>query len=155
MVDAASVLVQIIIGAVPLGVAYLSYRAASDANRRTEAAALAAAEQQAQLERTKVDAEAFSRAKSIYEDALEKLQAQLDRVNEQSHKIADELIEEQNASLALRSQVRTLRDQIIRLERTVALLRRQLIEAGVNPAPVDADVGSLELLRSHEEGESP
>jgi chromosome segregation ATPase len=140
MADIQTLLVQVAIGTVPLGVAWLAFRSATDANKKTQQTALTTAERQAELERTKVDAEAYTRAKIIYEAALERLERQLDRVSEHSHKVSDELMKEQDTSLSLRSQIRTLQDQIARLERTVSELRRHLSSAGIDPAvrPISA-----------------
>lgn len=126
-------MVQVGIAAVPLGVAYFAYRSATDANRKTQQTALSAAEHQAEIERTKVDAEAFARAKAIYEDALAQLERQLDRVQLQFDKINEQLAHEQDTSNSLRSQIRSLRTQLSTVERTVGVLRRQLIDAGLNP----------------------
>lgn len=130
----SDLLVQIAIGAVPIGVAYFAYRSATDANRRTQEAAVLAAERQAELERNKVDAEAFQRARQIYEDALASLEKQLDRVQSQADRLSEQLAREQDSSNAMRDQVRALQGQIAVLERTVSTLRRQLISAGVTPA---------------------
>ncbi|GLW11039.1 hypothetical protein Misp01_61670 [Microtetraspora sp. NBRC 13810] len=101
------VVVQLAIGAVPLGVAWFAYRSATDANRKTAESSRAAAEQQAQLERSKVDVEAFSRAEGIYNNSLNLLERQLARSQE----------------------------QIVALEQAVAVLRAQLIQAGIPPDP--------------------
>lgn len=132
--DIAGLVVQVIVGAVPIGVAILSYRAAAEAARRSEAATIAAAERQAEIERTKVDAEAFQRAKQIYESALERLQTQLDQVQAECDRLNTELAQERETS-------QRLREQIARLERTVAALRRQLVGAGITPAAGEASEG--------------
>lgn len=107
MATLQDLLVQLAIGAVPLGVAWFAFRSATDANRKTVESAQLAAERQAQLERSKVDVEAFARAKVIYENGLAQLERQL-----------------------ARSQ-----SQIDVLEKAVVLLRSQLIEAGISPDP--------------------
>ena len=112
MATLQDIIVQVSIGLVPLGVAWFAYRSATDANRKTVEAAQLAAERQAQLERSKVDVEAFARAKSIYEDGLVQLERQL-----------------------ARSQ-----SQIEILEKAVVLLRSQLIEAGISPDPRTAGI---------------
>ncbi|MFF4777509.1 hypothetical protein ACFY05_32100 [Microtetraspora fusca] len=133
MATIPELLIQVAIGAVPLGVAAFAYRSATDANRRTQETAVTAAERQAELERTKVDAEAFARARQIYEDALAQLEKQLDRVQAQADRLSAQLAQEQDASNTMRDQVRALQGQISTLERTVGTLRRQLISAGITP----------------------
>jgi type II secretory pathway component PulJ len=66
------VLIQIAIGTIPLGVAYLAYRSSSEANRRN-----------ALLEYKKVDVAAFDRAQGIYEKGMSQLERQLDRAQAQ------------------------------------------------------------------------
>lgn len=133
MPDYTALLVQIAIGAVPLGVAWFAYKSATDANKKTAEAAALAAERQAEIERSKVDAEAFNRAKAIYEDALAQLERQLDRVQVQFERLNEQLAKEQDSSFAMRNQIRTLQAQIALLERTVSALRTQLIHAGITP----------------------
>ncbi|MCK2214427.1 hypothetical protein MF672_011585 [Actinomadura sp. ATCC 31491] len=137
----ADVLVQIAIGAVPLGVAYLAFRSATDANKKTQQTALLQAERQAELERSKVDAEAFLRAKSIYEDALSQLERQMERVHTQSSQLSADLLAEQSSSTAMRDHIRRLQAQIRALERTVVALRTQLVAAGLSPVPISETTG--------------
>lgn len=141
--DLTSVLVQIAVGAVPLGVAWFAFRSATDANRRTQETAAASAERQAELDRTKVDAEAYGRAKAIYEDALAQLEKQLDRMQRQFDSLNEQLAKEQDTSNALRAQLTSLRTQLHTLERTVASYRRSLITAGLTPPehPVAVEEG--------------
>ncbi|MBO2461659.1 hypothetical protein [Actinomadura violacea] len=130
-----SLLVQAGLGLVPIVVAVVAYRQAVAANRITAQQAERAAARQAALERSKVDAEAYNRAKTIYEAALVQLERQIDRLQGQSDRLGEQLAREQDTSNTLRSQVQTMNAQIRELERTVAGLRRQLIEAGVRPVP--------------------
>ncbi|MEV4167813.1 hypothetical protein [Nonomuraea sp. NPDC049709] len=135
------VLIQIAIGIVPLGVAYLAFRSATDANRKTHQTALLQVERQAELERSKVDAEAFLRAKTIYEDALSQLEKQLARMQGQAAQVGADLATEQDASTSMRDQIRRLQAQIRALERTVLTLRAQLLAAGLAPAPSSETTG--------------
>lgn len=92
----SDILLQVAVAAVPLGVAGFAYRASTLVNRR-----------QGELDRSKVDVEAFARAQSIYETGMTQLERQL-----------------------ARSQA-----QIAALEEAVVLLRAQLIESGISPDP--------------------
>ncbi|NUR86050.1 MAG: hypothetical protein HOY71_18370 [Nonomuraea sp.] len=129
------ILVQVGLGAVPLGVAYLAFRSATDASKKTHQTALLQAEHQAEVERSKVDAEAFIRAKTIYEDALAQMEKQMSRVQSQASQLGAELVDEQSGSVVMRDQIRQLQAQIRALERTVAALRTQVVEAGMSPVP--------------------
>ncbi|MEV5557222.1 hypothetical protein AB0L44_26500 [Nonomuraea wenchangensis] len=137
----ADVLIEIAIGVVPLGVAYLAFKSATDANRKTQQTALLQAERQAELERSKVDAEAFTRAKIIYEDALSQMERQMERVQSQATRLGTDLLAEQSSSTAMREHIRRLQAQIRALERTVVALRTQLVGAGLSPAPISEATG--------------
>ncbi|GAA4934484.1 septal ring factor EnvC (AmiA/AmiB activator) [Nonomuraea thailandensis] len=145
------ILIQVAIGAVPLGVAYLAFRSATDANRKTHQTALLQVERQAELERSKVDAEAFLRAKTIYEDALDQLEKQLTRMQSQATQVSTDLAEEQTASTAMRDQIRRLQAQIRALDRTVVTLRTQLLTAGLSPAPASETTGPYQLRHPQQE----
>jgi septal ring factor EnvC (AmiA/AmiB activator) len=129
------IFIQLAIGIVPLGVAYLAFRSATDANKKTQQTALLQAERQAELERSKVDAEAFTRAKTIYEDALTQMEKQVARVQSQAAQFSTDLAGEQVGAADMRDQIRRLQAQIRALERTVAALRAQLVAAGLPPVP--------------------
>jgi septal ring factor EnvC (AmiA/AmiB activator) len=141
MPTATDILIQVAIGVVPLGVAYLAFRSATDANRKTQQTALLQVERQAELERSKVDAEAFLRAKTIYEDALNQMEKQLTRMQGQAAQVTADLTTEQSASTEMREQIRRLQAQIRALERTVVTLRAQLLSAGLAPAPASETTG--------------
>lgn len=126
--------VQVLLGLVPIAVALVAYRQAVHANRITAEQADRQNRRQAELERTKVDSEAYNRAKQIYEAALDSLEKQLAR-------ITDQLAREQDTSAGLRVQVHTLQGQVRELERTVMHLRQRLISAGLNPTPPPAQEG--------------
>ncbi|NUP03844.1 MAG: hypothetical protein HOV96_37635 [Nonomuraea sp.] len=131
----SDLLIQVGVGVVPLGVAYLAFRSATDASKKTHQTALLQAEHQAEVERSKVDAEAFIRAKTIYEDALAQMEKQMTRVQSQAAQLGAELAGEQSGSIAMRDQIRRLQAQIRALDRTVGALRRQVVEAGMSPVP--------------------
>lgn len=81
-------LIQVAIGSVPLGVAYLAYRSATDANQRNAA-----------MEAKKVDQAAYDRAQTIYEKGMSNLEKQLERA--------------QNQIANLEEAVQVLRSQLI------------------------------------------
>ncbi|WP_431920573.1 hypothetical protein [Nonomuraea jabiensis] len=121
--------------------AYLAFRSATDANKKTQQTAILQAERQAELERSKVDAEAFLRAKTIYEDALSQMEKQLSRVQNQASQLSTDLVSEQSTATAMRDQIGQLQAQIRALERTVVALRAQLIAAGMAPVPPSEATG--------------
>ncbi|MEW1838947.1 hypothetical protein AB0392_13410 [Nonomuraea angiospora] len=121
--------------------AYLAFRSATDANKKTQQTAILQAERQAELERSKVDAEAFLRAKTIYEDALSQMEKQLSRVQIQASQLSTDLISEQSTATAMRDQIGRLQAQIRALERTVIALRAQLVAAGMAPVPTSEATG--------------
>jgi septal ring factor EnvC (AmiA/AmiB activator) len=135
------ILLQLGVGIVPIGVAYLAFRSATDANKKTQQTAVLQAERQAELERSKVDADAFVRAKTIYEDALNQMERQVARVQTQANQVSSDLVTEQSGTTAMRDQIRQLQAQIRALERTVITLRSQLLAAGLAPAPVSEITG--------------
>lgn len=83
------------------------------------------------IESSKVDAEAYTRAKTIYQDALDEMEKQLERMRTQMDRVNAQLASEQDASNAMRTQIRTLRTHVEDLERTVADLRLQLTLQGI------------------------
>ncbi len=70
--------------------------------------------------RLEVDAQAYTRAKELYEAGIAQLEAQIDRLQRQ---INDE-----------RGVTDGLRQQVNQLQSTIAELRRQLIAAGIDVA---------------------
>jgi len=80
-------LIQVAIGAVPLGVAYLAYRSATEANKRNLA-----------MEGQKVDQAAYDRAQGIYEKGMSQLEKQLERAQDQIDSLEE-------AVLMLRAQL--------------------------------------------------
>lgn len=95
----------------------------------------------ARVEQHKVDAEAFARAKGIYEAALDTVEEQLERVRTQLDRVSHELAQEQDTSASLRAEVRVLRTTVATLERIIADSRLQMAKSGI-PA------------QQHEEGSS-
>lgn len=86
------------------------------------------------VEASKVDAAAFERARSIYESALKTLEEQLERMRTRVDTLTQQLAQEQDASIAMRRQIREFQEQVEELERTVADLRVQMAKSGL-PAP--------------------
>lgn len=71
----------------------------------------------------KVDAQAYLRAQKIYDQTLSQVESQLANLREE------------NARLVAAN--RSLQIQLFELEKTVARMRRQLIELGINPGGND------------------
>jgi chromosome segregation ATPase len=122
-------------------------RASVRANKITAQSAERVAEQQAEAERNRVEAEAFKRAKEIYNDAINELREELDRIRtayertqEQLDKLNDKLLLERTSSQEVREQLHSaqremaqMRLRIEDLERTIGRLRQQIITAGLDP----------------------
>jgi len=131
-----TIVTQVALGLVPLGVAWIAYWQATKANKATVQQVERQAQRQEERDRSKVDAEAFERARAIYEAALEQLERQLSRVQEQFDRVNRQLGTEQATSHALRGEIKDLQRQVEALERTVEEHRRQLIAAGLDPSAV-------------------
>lgn len=100
---------------------------------------------QDEVERRKVDAEAYDRAKRIYEDLVDDLSTQLKNLRSQSHEtqveyngLQRELWKEQNNVQALSKRIVDLQDnlqqmeaQITKMENTIMTLRQKLAVAGI------------------------
>lgn len=97
--------VQAMISLVPILAAYFAYRQATAANRRTTESTERIAIQSATLEREKVDATAYERARGIYESTLDQLKEELQRVR-------TELREERDRNSVLQGRVGTLEQAI-------------------------------------------
>lgn len=108
----AELFVQLAIGTVPFAVAILAFR---QATRATASAA--------EIERNKVDSQAYARAKTIYEDALKQLERDLARERETSN--------------VLRSDLTTVQGRVSELERRDTQIRRKLAAAGIDPSVLD------------------
>jgi len=93
----------------------------------------------ARVEQNKVDAEAYARAKGIYEAALDQAEEQLVRIRTQLDRVSHELAQEQDMSASLRAEVRVLRTTVATLERMIADSRLQMAKAGI---PVQQEEGS-------------
>ena len=89
MPGVTDLLIQVAIGSVPLGVAYLAYRSATDANRRN-----------ASMESRKVDQAAYDRAQGIYEKGLSQLERQLERAQGQIASLEDAVVVLRNQLIA-------------------------------------------------------
>lgn len=80
-----------------------------------------AAQKSADSKAIEVEAGAYERARTLYENGIRQLEAQLDRMRQQ-------IAEERDISSKLRNQV-------TELERTVSVLRSQLINSGISLSP--------------------
>jgi TolA-binding protein len=96
---------------------YLGYRQATRAARTN-----------AKIEAERVDAAAYERAKGLYEAGIEQLEEQLSRLREEIESWRGRTTMAEHAAAHLQGRV-------AELELTIARMRRQLILAGVEPAP--------------------
>ncbi|WP_433363961.1 hypothetical protein [Streptosporangium sp. CA-115845] len=117
------------------------------ANKVTAESAERVAEQAAASERARVESEAFSRAKEIYDHAITELREELERVRnqyertqEQLDKISEKLMTERTLSREVRDQLdqaqrdmRAMSARIEQMERLIAQLRQQILTAGLQP----------------------
>lgn len=140
------VAVAALIGAIATGV--LAGRASNKANRVTVQSNERVAEQAAATDRAKVESEAFSRAKEIYDHAITELREELDRIRtqyertqEQLDKISDKLLTERNSSQEVRDQLHKAQRELTEMssrieymERVIGNLRQQIVTAGLTPA---------------------
>ncbi|MGW4663166.1 hypothetical protein [Streptosporangium sandarakinum] len=139
---AALALIGTVLGGIVAG------RAAVKANRVTAQSAERVAEQNAAAERARVESEAFSRAREIYDHAitelreeLERVRTQYERTQEQLDKISEKLLTERSSSQEVRDQLHQaqremheMSSRIEYMERVIAHLRKQIITAGLDPA---------------------
>jgi chromosome segregation ATPase len=146
-----STLITLAEAAVPsLIVAVIGYRASTRAARISTTAEEQAASVASAATRSSVEAEAYQRARGIYESALNQLQEQADRLQEQAEKLQERLDRvneqlrvEREQSDQLRTQVRDLQvqvqendDLVVTLNKTITVLQRQLAMSGVDAASV-------------------
>lgn len=103
---------QVAAAVVPIGVAIASGWMAVKANRVNAAA-------QAGVEQAKVDAQAYDRAKGLYESMLEISDKRMDQVEKRCQQ--------------LERQVDQMQRENDRLEREVETLRARLVAAGLEP----------------------
>lgn len=135
-----------LIGTVVMGI--VAGRASVKANRVTAQSAERVAEQNAAAERARVESEAFSRAREIYDHAITELREELDRIRtqyertqEQLDKISDKLSQERTSSQGVRDELHRaqremteMSSRIEYMERVIANLRQQILTAGLEPA---------------------
>lgn len=105
-----AILVAVIGSVVSLGGAWLAYRQSVKATEKT-----------ARTAALQIEAGAFERARAMYEAGIQQLEAQVGRLRV-------DFASEQDITNRLRVQV-------IELENTLARLRRQMINAGIELAP--------------------
>lgn len=120
----STLIIALIAGAVSLATAGLSFRSSARAN--------ASADRKVDLEAHR---EAIERLRKIIEEQdrhVERVRAQLDRVQEQ-------LAREQDVSAALRTQIRSLQEQVNDLMRSRARLEEMLSAAGSHLRLVEND----------------
>lgn len=113
MSGAANWLPSIVTALLAFGASYLGYRQATRAARAN-----------AKIEAEKVDAQAYGRAKELYEAGIEQLEEQLKRLRDEINGWRDRTTLAEEAAARLQTRV-------AELELTIARMRRQLILAGV------------------------
>jgi septal ring factor EnvC (AmiA/AmiB activator) len=86
----------------------------------TYRSASSAAHAAVQVKNVEVDAAAYNRARELYESGIKQLEEQLQRIR-------SDLAQERDVSNSLRNQINQLED-------TVAMMRRQLLLAGIDVA---------------------
>lgn len=91
-----------------------------------------------QLDRDKVDAEAYKRARDSYEAAITRLNEEIERLDRQVRMLRETLDEEQSDNITLRRTLRHIEDTVIQLHE---LLKR----AGVAVPP---DLSTLPSART-------
>lgn len=107
-----SVVVAIGLGAPAAVISYLSFRAATQANKS-----------QAEAAKVAVDSEAFERARKIYQDAIETLTEQVTQFRAQVKQMDTEMTKLQIRSRELEREVESLHVSNRELERELAALR--------------------------------
>jgi len=101
--------------------AYFAYRQSTKASEKA-----------AKTETLKVEAGAYERARRLYEDGIRQLE-------EQVRRLRDQVKDEQDASTKLRNR-------IYEMEETIATLRSQLINAGVELSPSQKELESAKSI---------
>lgn len=67
-------------------------------------------DEEGRIEGVKVEAQAFERARRIYDDAIQKLEREIEYLNVQVDRIREQLTSEQNVSDTLRTRIRELEE---------------------------------------------
>lgn len=101
--------------------------AALERQRMDNAAALE--RQRLDTDRARIDAEAYDRAKSIYEATLSSLERQVLRLQTQMDRVTDQLSREQDTSNSLRAEIIALKNGLTGLTGSVATLRENQVDA--------------------------
>lgn len=110
----ASLVVEVFLGLLTAAVAAAAFFSAQKANRA-----------QAQASTIAVDAAAYSRAKQIYEGALDALQSQTADLHEQVEALSDEVGRLRSANIELSDEVGRLRSANTDLKRKITALERR------------------------------
>ena len=112
-----SLIVEILLGVMSVAVAFGSYLGATRAKKAEASAAEA-----------DIDAEAFNRAKGIYESAISALENQLGRVRTQLEMLDSQVQALQTTNRELRTQLIELQDSNIELQKTNRVLHAQVLD---------------------------
>lgn len=131
--NVVTIIVALLAIAPGLYAAYASHQAKKREEVRAQAQSEKDSRHQEELDRLtrdKADVEAFARAREIYEDALDQLQEQIKDLKEM---IRDE-----------RGISNRFRIRVMELEHTVAVLKRKLLDHGVDLSTLEVDLNALE-----------
>lgn len=104
-----AVIAAVIAALAALGGAWLTYRASSRANKTND---------------RKVDLDEFKEAQAWYKERLAEADRHLERIRAQLDRVNDQLAREQDVSNALRNELRSLQGQVDLLERTLSRNQR-------------------------------
>jgi peptidoglycan hydrolase CwlO-like protein len=110
----AQLVTEVLLGLLTAVVAVAAYFSAQKANRL-----------QARASTVAVDAEAYGRAKAIYEGALDALQSQTADLHEQVEALSDEVGRLRSANVELSDEVGRLRSANTDLKRKITALERR------------------------------
>lgn len=123
------IFVDILLAILPVAVGIVTYINSQKALRS-----------QAQTAEAEVDAQAYERARAIYESAIAAQSAQLDRMREQSDRQLALLNTEVNK---LQESNATLRDEVFKLQSSNADLRTRVVELQSSNARLEAEIRIL------------
>lgn len=114
-----SMVVAMIAGTVAILSGLLTYRASSQATN---------------VDRRRVDAEAYERAKVIYEGGFALSEQQIKALRDHVERLEAQIKREREVSDELRRQIQGLRDTVARMENHMSLMKTHMQAAGV-PMP--------------------
>lgn len=115
-----AVIAACVAAAAALGGAYLTYRTSSKANATND---------------RKLDVDEFKEAQAWYKERLAEADRHIERIRAQLDRVNDQLAREQDVSNVLRNEVRALQGQVDLLERSMARSSRSVPTRMQPPEP--------------------